>query len=438
MWKSIDYNLCMKQPKVLKTRLKNGLTVVLKEVRVAPVVSWWVWYRVGSRYERPGVTGISHWVEHMMFKGTRAFPASVGDRMIARDGGFRNALTWIDWTAYFETMPAEKIDFALRLEADRMRRAIFPPKEVESERTVIIAERQMNENEPSFRLGEEVQAAAFRVHPYHHEVIGDMADLHTMTRDDLYGHYLNYYAPNNAIAVAVGDFNAREMLARIEALFGKYKAVDLPKPLARPEPEQRGERRLRVTGEGETAYLQIAYHAPSANDPDFFPMAVLDSILAGASSFNMFGGGGTSNRSSRLYRAVVQTGLAANVGGGLSPTVDPYLYTLYATVRAGKTPEIVEQAIEAEIDRVRNEPVSQAELDKAIKQAKAMFAYSAESVTNQGFWLGFTEILGDYRWFETYLPRLSAVTVADIRRVAQRYLSSNHRVVGVYVPEKAG
>ena len=149
---------------VRKTRLENGLTVLLKEVHTAPVMSWWVWYRVGSRNERPGCTGISHWVEHMMFKGTQRFPGNYSDRVIARDGGVRNAMTWIDWTTYFATLPADKIDFALRLEADRMGRALFPPKEVASERTVIISERQGSENSTGFRLMEEVQAPGFRDH----------------------------------------------------------------------------------------------------------------------------------------------------------------------------------------------------------------------------------------------------------------------------------
>jgi zinc protease len=421
---------------VYKTRLKNGLIVLLKEVHTAPVISWWVWYRVGSRHERPGHTGVSHWVEHMLFKGTRRFPGERAWQAIARDGGFRNALTWIDWTAYFETMPADKIDFALRLEADRMRRALFPPKEVESERTVIISERQGHENNPSFRLAEEVQAAAFRVHPYRHEVIGDLADLHSMTRDDLYGHYRRYYAPNNAVAVAVGDFKARVMLARLKELFGDYKPQPLPALPARPEPEQKGERRVTVTGEGETAYLEAVYHAPAATDPDFYPMVALDSILAGASSFNVFGGGGTSNKSSRLYRALVEKGLAAGVSGGLSPTVDPYLYALFCTVRPGQTPEAVEKALEAEIERVQNESVTADELAKAIKQAKAMFAYSAESATNQGFWLGFTEIFDNYQWFENYLDRLAAVTVDDVQRAARKYLARANRTIGHFIPER--
>ncbi len=426
----------MPAAKVTKTRLKNGLTVLLKEVHTAPVISWWVWYRVGSRNERPGGTGISHWVEHMMFKGTQRFPGNYADRVIARDGGVRNAMTWIDWTTYFATLPADKIDFALRLEADRMGRALFPPKEVASERTVIISERQGSENSPGFRLMEEVQAAAFRVHAYHHTVIGDMADLETMTRDDLYSHYKSYYAPNNAIAVAVGDFKTREMLARIKDLFGGYKPRALPEKRPRPEPEQRGERRVTLTGEGETAYLDANYHVPGATHPDFYPLVALDSILAGASSFNMFGGG-TSNKSSRLYRALVETGLAASVSGGLAATVDPYLYSVFATVRSGQTPDVVERALDVEIERVQNDRVTEAELAKALKQARALFAFGAESVTNQGYWLGATEIYDDYQWFDKYLDRLASVTTADVQRVARQYLARTNRTVGHFIPTQA-
>jgi zinc protease len=419
---------------VTQTKLPNGLTVLLKEVHTAPLVSWWVWYRVGSKYERQGHTGLSHWVEHMMFKGTQKFPANEADRVIMRDGGIRNAMTWMDWTAYFETMPADKIDYALRLEADRMGRALFPPKEVESERTVIISERQGHENNPSWRLMEEVQNIAYRLHPYRHEVIGDMADLRAITRDDLCQHYRRYYAPNNAIAVAVGDFKTKDMLARITELFGRYQPKDLPVLPPRPEPPQKGERRVTLTGEGETAYINIGYHVPGATHPDFFPLIALDSILAGASSFNLFGGG-ASNKTSRLYKALVETGLALGISGSLSPTLDPYLYLFFSTVRQGQTPAAVEKALEAELDRIRQEPVAEADLHKAIKQAQALFAYGAESVTNQGFWLGYTEIFDTHHWFDTYLERLAAVTVADVQRVAQTYFVPTNRTVGHFVPE---
>jgi zinc protease len=196
--------------------LANGLKVLLKEIHTAPIISSWLWYRVGSKDEVPGRTGISHWVEHMQFKGTPQFPANILDKAVSREGGSWNAFTYMDWTAYFETMPADKIDLALRLESDRMANSQFDASEVASERTVIISEREGSENEPLFQLGEAVQHAAFRIHPYHHEVIGDMADLHTMTRDDLYNHYRSYFVPNNAVLAVAGDFETDKMLARIK------------------------------------------------------------------------------------------------------------------------------------------------------------------------------------------------------------------------------
>src|SRR3990172_11482391 len=202
------------------TTLSNGLKVLLKEIHTAPIISSWLWYRVGSRDEVQGRTGISHWVEHMQFKGTDQFPAHVLDKAISREGGMWNAFTYIDWTAYLETMPASKIDLALSLEADRMVNSIYDAEEVASERTVIISEREGSENEPIFLLNEAVQSAAFSVHPYHHQVIGDKADLKTIFRDDLYNHYRKNYSPNNAVLAFAGDFDCQTILARISELFG--------------------------------------------------------------------------------------------------------------------------------------------------------------------------------------------------------------------------
>ena len=206
-------------PPVTRLVLPNGLLVLLKEIHTAPLISHWIWYRIGSRNERPGMTGASHWVEHMQFKGTELFPANVLDRAISREGGYWNAFTHLDWTTYFETLPAASVDLALRLEADRMRNSLFDPEELESERTVIISERQGHENEPSFLLSEEVTAAAFRVHAYHHEIIGDLADLHSMQRDDLFAHYRANYAPDNAVLAIAGDFESSAMLERVRQLY---------------------------------------------------------------------------------------------------------------------------------------------------------------------------------------------------------------------------
>jgi zinc protease len=418
---------------VVRARFRNGLEVRLKEIRTAPLITFWVWYRVGARNERPGTTGISHWVEHMLFKGTPTFPAGVLDRVISRDGGLWNAFTFYDWTAYFETMPADRIDLALRLEADRMVHSLFEPAEVASERTVIISEREGHENEPTFRLSEELQAAAFRVHSYHHQIIGDRADLETITRDDLVRHYRSHYVPANALIAVAGDFRVRPMLARLRQLFGRIPKRPAPRPAVRPEPAPAGERRVAVEGPGDTTFLELAYRAPTAKSPDFFPLAVLDSILAGASSLNLFGAG-LSNKTSRLYRALVLGDLAASVSGDLTATIDPYLYGLRATVRPGVAAQDVLHAMDQEIRRLQDEPIAADELLKAVKQARALFAYGSESITNQGFWLGYSEMFADYAWFEGYLSRLEGVTADDVQRVARTYLRPSQRVVGFYLP----
>ena len=419
---------------ITKKTLENGLTVFLKEIHTAPLISSWMWYRVGSRDEVPGKTGASHWVEHMQFKGTPQFPANVLDKAISREGGIWNAFTSFDWTTYYETMPADKIDLALRLEADRMVNSIFDSEEVASERTVVISEREGSENRPMFRLGEAVQAAAFRVHSYHHKVLGDMADLRNMTRGDLYNHYQTYYTPNNAVMALAGDFDTAQMLGRIEELFGGIKRGDDPVRLQRSEPEANGGIRLSVEGEGDTTYVQVAYRFPSAAHPDFFPLNVLDSLLAGASNMNMFGGGGISNKTTRLYRALIEKEWCVSMGAGAQATIDPFLYQITLIPRDEHDADAVLAALDVEIERVQNELVSAAEVERAVKQARALFAYGSESITNQAFWLGYSEMLADYDWFLTYLDKLAAVTPEDVQRVAQQYLRPNQRVVGVYLP----
>jgi zinc protease len=413
--------------------LDNGLTILIKEMHHAPVASFWVWYRVGSGDERPGITGISHWVEHMLFKGTPEFPRGELDRQIARCGGVLNGMTWLDFTTYLETLPSHEIDLAYRIEADRMVNALFDPDEVEAERTVIISERQGTENDPRFLLDEEVKSAAFRIHPYQHDTIGDLCDLQTITRDDLWQHYKTYYTPNNSVAVLVGDVDTQHAFDRLQKLFGPIPRGPERPVVRRPEPEQRGERRVTREGEGNVAYLQTNYHVPEADADDFFPLRVMDAALTGPARMSFSGGGGT-NRSSRLYKALIETELATSISGSLVTTRDPYLYDLSATVRTGRTLRQVEDALLAEISKITEEPITQAELDKAIKQSKAQFAYAAERVTNQAYWLGWTETIASHTWFEAYIDRLMAVTIDDVQRVAQAYLKPSNRTVGWYVP----
>ncbi len=414
-------------PQITRTTLPNGLTVILKEVHSAPIISWWVGYRVGSRNEPTGKTGSSHWVEHMMFKGTERFPAGMLDREIDRAGGQWNAFTFMDYTMYFETLPADKIDIAMAAEADRMANAIFAPDETESERTVIISERQGAENQPTFWLQEEVRGAAFRVHGYHHEIIGDETDLRSMTRDELYQHYRRHYCPSNAVAVAVGAFDSADMLAKIENLYGSIEAREAPQLFARAEPPQQGERRVAVERPGKTAFYEICHRIPSARHEDWVKLKVLDNVLSGSS-------GASDNKTSRLYQALVKTEIAASVGAMIVPTIDPYLYSIIVTLREGRSPDEAEAGLLREIARLQEHGISPTELSKARKQAKAAFAYSTESVTEQAYWLAQSFILDKEDWFDGYLDRLTRVSANDVLDVANRYLVPKQRVVGILQP----
>jgi len=421
------------QTAITKHTLANGLLVLLKEIHTAPLISHWIWYRVGSRDETTGITGASHWVEHMQFKGTPRYAAGTLDKAIARVGGVWNAFTHLDWTTYFETLPADKIGLALDLEADRMSNSLFDPKEIESERTVIISERQGHENEPLFRLGEEVQAMAFRVHPYHHEVIGDLADLQTIQCEILYEHYRSFYVPNNAVLAIAGDFNTDQMLDMVRNIYADIAPGAPPPRQERLEPPQNGERRVIVEGPGETTYVQAVYHAPPANHSDFYAMMVVDSLLTGAGNLNMFGGG-ISNKTSRLYMSLVDRDLAVGVYGGLQATIDPFLHTITAVVHPNSSAEAVIETLDEDIQNLISTPPEENELQRAVKQARALFAYGSESITNQGFWLGFAEMFDDYEWFSEYLERLDHVTPQDVQHVAQTYLRPQNRVLGVYQP----
>jgi len=417
--------------------LPNGLTIHLKEIHTAPIISTWIWYKVGSRNEIPGKTGISHWVEHMQFKGTERFPSGYLDREISRTGGIWNAMTYLDWTTFFTTLPAHAANISLEMEADRMINSRFDVDEVERERTVIISEREGNENQPHFLLGEAVQEAAFARHPYKYEVIGLKDDLREITAEDLKSHYQKYYQPANAVLAIAGDFDSEKMLGKIEEHFNQIPQDNIESPEIQQEPLLGDEKHVHVTGPGETSYVQIAYRAPSASAKDFLTLTVLDSLLTGPSSLNMFGSGGTSNKTSRLYRALVESEISVSCHGALQATRDPYLYGINLTVHPEHAPEDVLTAVNAEIVRLLETPVTQVEIDRAIKQAKALFAYSSENITNQAFWLGYTEMFDHYDWFENYVDNLSRVSPKEVMETARTYLSPDNRVVGFYTPQES-
>ncbi len=405
--------------------LENGLTLLTREVRVAPIISFWVWYRVGSRNELPGVTGVSHWAEHMLFKGTARFPKGETDKQVALHGGTRNGFTWLDYTAYYETLPSEHARLAVEIEADRMAKATFDVEEVASERGVIISEREGNENHPGFYLGEEVTAAAFKAHPYGQPVVGYKSDLLTISRDDLWTHYQRYYAPNNAVAVAVGDFDTAEMVKLVQDEFGTIDRRPAPADVRAVEPKQEGERRVVVRRPGPVPQMTIAYHVPEATHPDTLPLWILGSVLS-------------AGRSSRLYKALVIGGLASSAGAGGAMTRDPYLFRISATVRPDVAPERVESAALAEVERVIEEGVPETELAKVRRQLRAGHVFSTEGVSSQARYLGQYELAGTWRRFETYLDELDKVTAADVVRVCATYLTPENRTVGWFLPSPEG
>ena len=423
---------------VRETVLDNGLKVLIQEVHTAPLASVWCWYRVGSKDERPGVTGVSHWCEHMNFKGTTNIPRDQVKGIIEKFGGSWNGYTWIDQTTYLETASKDALDRMLFIEAERMDACLYDPADCESERTVIISELQGGENDPEQLLDTEVTAAAFKVHPYHHPTIGWQSDLETMTREDLYGHYRRYYVPSNATLVIVGDVDTDDVLKQVEKRFGSITSSAAPPRVKQVEPEQQAERRVVLRKEGTTAYWKAAFHAPSFEDDMFFPLLVADAVLNGAAGLNIWSGGGVSRpqRSARLYRALVDKGLASSVSGSLMPTQHPYLYGVYASVAEGHTLGAVEDAVLAEIERLRTGGITPEELKKVHAQLRARFVYDGDSVTDIAHQIGYFETISSWSAYHSLRSRLDAVTVEQVQAAAVKYLDPSNRTIGWFEPAK--
>jgi zinc protease len=424
-------------PRVSRAVLDNGLTLVVQEERTAPLASIWCWYRVGSKDEGPGLTGASHWVEHMNFKGTTNIPREQVKGIIEQFGGTWNGYTWIDETTYLETATRDALDRMLFIEAERMARCVYDPADCESERTVIISELHGAENDPDQLLDQEVTAAAFTVHPYRHPTIGWLPDLQAMTRDDLYAYYRRYYVPNNATIVVVGDVDVDDVRRRVDRHFGAIAPAALPDRTAVVEPPQGGERRVTVRRPGATAYLKAAYRAPAATDPAFVPALVLDAVLTGAKGMNLWSSFRVPppQRQSRLYRALVDRGLAASVFGALLPTGEPFLYTLSATATDGTPLDAVEAALVGELDRVGAQGVTPQEIDRARTQLRACLIFDRDSITNIAHQIGYFETIGASDLFASIDLRLDAVDADAVGRVAEALFAPDNRTIGRFDPQ---
>ncbi|MFZ5824659.1 MAG: M16 family metallopeptidase [Bacillota bacterium] len=417
-------------------RLPNGLQVLTRELHHAPVASVMVWYGVGSRNERPGVTGISHFLEHMMFKGTPKFPYGVLEEGVKRRGGMWNAFTSYDYTAYFEVLPSRHIEYGLEVEADRMVNMRFDPDLTVRERGIIVSEREGYENRPTFWLMEAFMAEAYQEFPYRHHVLGTKEDIRAMTAEALTEHYQRFYRPNNAILVAVGDFETERLLAMAEKYYGHLPAGDPVEPLTQTEPEQTAERRVTVRRPGPNPYVMAGYKIPGSNHSDIPALQVLATVLSGSPSFSAMGGGGAMGRSSRLYRRLVNKGIATSTSGYPWTLQYPGLFMLSATPVPGTSLERVEEALFAEVEALRQERVAEDEFQRALKQVRASYIYAMESAMNQAIMLGATALTRGVDRFDRALEELEAVTPDDLLRVAQQYLDPQRRTVGQFVPEE--
>jgi zinc protease len=351
----------------------------------------------------------------------------VFSRLLEAQGGGDNAFTTEDATVYHVTIPAEKVDLVLTLEADRMRNLRLDPREVDAERNVILEERRTRaEDDPVGALADELNAVAFKVHPYRIPTIGFVQDIERITAADLRAWYDTYYVPNNAVVVAVGDFHAAELLARVRARFGPIARGDAPPAVRVVEPEQRGERRVVLEKEAQLPVVFVGYPVPNHRSPDAYALEVLSGVLSGG-------------KSSRLYRRLVHADrLALDAGGEYSRlSVDPDLFTFWVTARTGGPADALERALGEEVERLRAEPVADEELARARNQLEAAFVFGQDSLHGRASELGRYELAGGVRLLDGYLPGIRAVTAADVQRVARRYFTRDRRTTAILTPSPA-
>jgi zinc protease len=410
-------------------RLDNGMKVIIKVDRRAPVAVSQLWYRVGSSYEHNGSTGLSHVLEHMMFKGTKKHPPNQFSRIVSENGGKENAFTGQDYTTYFQQLEASRLPIALELEADRMRNLTLPAEEFEKEIKVVMEERRMRtEDSPTALTHEHFMAAAFTSSPYHHPVIGWMNDLENMKVADLRAWYQTWYAPNNATLVIVGDVDPAATLAAVKKHFGPLKPSKIPVVKPQREVEQRGMRRITVKAPAELPYLIMGYKTPvvatasEAWEP--YALEVLSGILDG----------GNSARLSRNLIRGQEVAASAGAGYDLFSRLDE-LFIFDGTPATGKTVAELESALREQIKEVREKPVAPEELERIKSQVVAAKVYERDSNFYQAMQIGTLETNGlSWKLADEYLDRIKAVTAEQVQQVAQKYLVDDRLTVAVLEP----
>ncbi|MHB8054972.1 MAG: M16 family metallopeptidase [Candidatus Aminicenantales bacterium] len=406
-------------------KLDNGLKILLLEDHTIPNVSLYTYFRVGSRNERPGLTGVSHFIEHMMFNGSPKVAPGEFDRKMEFAGGSNNASTGNDRTGYTDWFPAAALEPMLEMEADRMQDATFDAKVLESERQVVASERRMGvDNNNDSILWENVEATAIMAHPYHWDVIGWMSDIQGWRRDEILQYYKTYYAPNNAVLIIVGDFTEAKALELIKKYFGSIPRGTPPPAVITVEPPQMGTKRVLIKKEAQVPSLQIVWHAPGVRDPGFFPLSILVLVLL-------------RGESSRLYRRLVrEEQLATQIYGGQNETIDPYLFAIYVQPKPGADLAKIEAVIEEELAKVKKDGLTEAEIQKVLNTTKSDFYRGLQTISGKASQLAETEMTyGSFEKLFTVMDDYAAVKNPQIIEAANTYFTENNKTVGTLIPE---
>ena len=405
--------------------LKNGLKVILMEDHSVPVISRWTFYRVGSRNEHPGITGISHFMEHMMFNGAAKYGPKEFDRVLESNGGYSNAFTSEDMTAYYEDFASNVLELCMDLDSDRMKSLALDPKYVVSEMDVVKEERRMRvDNSVEGAMSEELGALAYKAHPYGWPVLGWMSDLEKITRDDAVKYNKTYYSPNNAILIVVGDFDTKKALELVHTYYEGIPAQTPPEPVRTVEPEQQGERRAELHKAAEMPEVFMGYHIPDVTSNDIYALDVLQYVIS-------------EGESSRLYKKLVRDlGIAVYAGADAQWRLSPGLFQIYVKVKPGKTAAESETAVYDILKDIAANGITAAELAKAKNQIAANFYRSMQTVNGKARKIGTYEIFfGDFNEILKVQDRYRAVTLDDVKRVAQEYLTQKNRSVVTLIPE---
>lgn len=407
-------------------QLKNGMKILVQRDPSIPNVALYVFYKVGSRNERPGTTGLSHFFEHMMFNGAKKYGVGEFDRVMEAAGGRNNAYTSNDVTVYQDWFPRSMLDLAFELEADRIEFLAFDPEVIKSERGVVASERRTSiDSDNAGILYEQLWATAFTAHSYQWPVVGWMVDIENWTMEDLKNHYRMGYSPSNATMVVVGDVNSDEIVKLAKKHIEPIKASEPPPPVTTKEPEQQGERRVVVKKFAQLPIVMMAYHVPETASPDYYALKVLQTILF-------------SGQSSRMYQRIVDKDqLALSVSGDYDFAFDPTLFQINSQPKEGVAPEAVERAVYEELEKVKAAPVTDAELEKAKNILLANFYRQIKTISGRANQIGTYEVFfGDYRKLFNAADDYKKVTKADLTRVAQKYFTEKNRTVATLIPEQ--